>query len=413
VAVDDRPTWQQARQLSYQHGERLRDETLSLHEASGRRLARDVVALCDLPHYESSAMDGWAVAGDGPWTVIARHSGESLAIGQTASIVTGAIVPPGTTAILRNEHARRYTDRSRQLLATTSAARVDEPSPGEHIRTAGTEAMAGVTLIPAGRILNPAHIALAAAAGYDELTVSARPRVSLVLTGDEVVLSGVPDPGRVRDSFGPVLPAVLTGLGAQTVGAVHLQDSLEALIDAIRAGTGSSDVIVTTGGTGNSDADHLRAALRQLGATVLIGGIRMRPGAPSMLARLPDGRYVIGLPGNPLAAIVGLLTLAEPLFAVLTGGPEPATNTVVSGSELTGRAGTSLLVPYQIQDGVAIPTHWRASTMMRGLASSDGILVCPPHAVAAGETVAALRLPWNTDDAGGQTPQSLQQGRTD
>ena len=126
----------------------------------------------------------------------------------------------------------------------------------------------------------------------------------------------------------------------------------------------------------------------------------MRPGGPSMLARLPDGRYVIGLPGNPLAALVGLLTLAEPLFAALTGGQEPATHTVVSGAELAGRAGMSLLEPYRIQDGAVVPTQWRGSAMMRGLAESSGILVCPPQGIAIGESAMALRLPWETASDG-------------
>ncbi len=397
MADNDRPTWQQARQLSYAHGERLRDESVPLSEACGRRLVRDVVALCDVPHYESSAMDGWAVSGEGPWSLV---SGLPLSHGECVPIVTGALVPAGATAILRAENGRRYTEGSRELLAITTAGRPDEPRPGEHIRATGTEAVAGETVIAAPRILNPAHVALAASAGLDDVMVSARPRISLILTGGEVVQRGIPAPGRVRDSFGPVLPAVIAALGGQTVGTVHLPDSLDALVDAVRSGAGTSDVVVTTGGTGDSDADHLRAALRQLDATVIVGGIRMRPGGPSLLACLADGRYLIGLPGNPLAALVGLLTLAEPLFAALTGGHPPTPHAVVSGVEISGRAGTSMMMPYRIQDGAAVPTLWRASTMMRGLAESHGILVCPADGLVIGQSAAALPLPWTTTSAG-------------
>jgi molybdopterin molybdotransferase len=394
VPINTRPTWDEARSLSYRPGEPLPTEVVGLGDASGRRLALDVVALCDLPHYESSAMDGWAVAGAAPWTAVEHpplHEHECL------PIVTGGRVPPGTTAVLRSEHAVTFLEAARTVLHTTSDARPDEPRPGEHIRHTGTEAVLGELLIPAGRMLNPAHVALAASAGHDELSVAARPRVTLLLTGDEIVASGIPTAGRVRDSFGPVLPPVLAGMGAHVVGALHLGDSLATMVESLRDQPGASDVVITTGGTGHSAADQLRRALGELGASILVDGIRMRPGGPSLLARLPDGRHLIGLPGNPLAAILGLLTLAGPLFASLTGGPEPSTGWVVSGAALAGRAGTHILIPYRLNDGKALPTNWSTSAMMRGLAESDGIIVCPPQGVSPGQGVTAIALPWATD----------------
>jgi molybdopterin molybdotransferase len=134
--------------------------------------------------------------------------------------------------------------------------------------------------------------------------------------------------------------------------------------------------------------------LHDLGATVLIDGIRMRPGGPSLLARLGDGRFVVGLPGNPLAAILALLTIGDPLLAGMTGAPAPRTHRVTVGVELAGRASTSLLLPYRLQGGLAIPTGWRGSAMMRGLAESVGVIVCPPEGVGAEADADALPLPW-------------------
>jgi molybdopterin molybdotransferase len=254
--------------------------------------------------------------------------------------------------------------------------------------------MTGDVLITAGTILNPAHIALAASAGHDEVAVSVRPRVRLVLTGDEVVSAGIPASGRVRDSFGPVLPSLIAQLGGFVSDAIHLGDSLPGMIDSLSTDPAGHEVIVTTGSTGSSSADHLRDALHALGATMLIDGIRMRPGGPSLLARLADGRFVVGLPGNPLAAILALLTIGEPLLAALTGAPAPSIHRVAVGAELSGRASTSLLIPYRLEDGLAVATGWLSSTMMRGLADSVGVLVCPPEGVVAGADTDAFPLPW-------------------
>ena len=388
-----RPTWLEARHLSYTAASAGPVELVALAAASGRRLARDVVALCDLPHFVSSAMDGWAVCGEPPWRVV---DAPTLAPGECRVIVTGAVLPPGARAVLRSEHASVAAQSDVDFVTTTADARPDEPRDGEHLRAAGTEATAGEVLIEAGTTLNLAHVALAASAGHDEVPVTARPRVRLVLTGDEVVQSGIPAPGTVRDSFGPVLPSLVAELGGVVVDIVHLVDSLPAMIESLSSDPSGHEVIVTTGSTGASDADHLRRALSDLGATLLIDGIRMRPGAPSLLARLGDGRLVVGLPGNPLAAILALLTIGDPLLAGMTGRPAPLTHRVKVGADVEGRASTSLLVPYRLVDGLAIPTARTGSAMMRGPADSVAVLVCPPEGVAVGATADAFALPWGT-----------------
>jgi molybdopterin molybdotransferase len=386
-----RPSWLDARRLSYEVANPGAAELVGLGEAGARRLAHDVVALCDLPHYVSSAMDGWAVCGATPWRVVMSAA---LGLGECRAIVTGGALPAGATAVLRSEHASMRRERDAAWVTTGPTARPDEPRDGENIRPAGTEAKAGESLIAAGTTLNPAHIALAASAGHDSLAVAVRPRVRLVLTGDEVVQFGIPPSGRVRDSFGPVLPSLIGRLGGLVSDALHVPDSLPAMMQALSSDPGSHEIVVTTGSTGSSSADHLRRALSELGATFLIDGVRMRPGGPSLLARLDDGRFVVGLPGNPLAAIIGLLTIGEPLLAGMTGAPVPGTRRVTVGAELTGRAATSLLVPYRLEGGMATPSSWRGSAMMRGLAESVGAIVCPPDGIAFGVDADAFPLPW-------------------
>lgn len=349
-------------------------------------------------------MDGWAVRGAGPWrAAISTTAVVELGDGEYTSIVTGGLIPAGTTAVVRSEIGAVEGGR----LHLTSGAKPDEPGVGQHIRAAGEEVTAGETVIEAGTRLNPAHVAVAAGCGRDELDVVPLPRIALVLTGDEVVEAGIPAPGQVRDSFGPMLPALIERLHGEVTTVTRLHDDLDALIAALaaeprddassRRGTASPDdpqLIITTGGTGHSSADHLRTALHALGATILVEGVLMRPGAPSLLARLPDGRYLVGLPGNPLAAIMGLLTLGRPLIAALSGSRPPELDSVTLGCDIAPGKGSAILAPYHLVDGDAVVTGWRGSGMLRGLSEAHGILVCPPEGGTRGLTVTAIPLPW-------------------
>ena len=376
-------------------------ETVPLEHAAGRRLAEAVYARIDVPHYASSAMDGWAVAGEPPWELVRApqlvpHLSPQILPGQAVMIVTGGLVPPGTSGILRSEHGTETGPPDSRRLVRNAFAGIAEPTAQQHVRPSGEEARAGERIFPVGDVLSPAHVAVAAACGHDVLVVARRPRVALVTTGTEVVPSGIPNPGQVRDSFGPQLPALLTMMGADVVSLIHLTDDGQRLADAL-FGLGESgpvDVVITTGGTGASDADHLHRALAQCGATVLVDGVAMRPGAPSVLARLPTGVYVVGLPGNPLAAIMGLLTIAQPLLDALADRSPQPLDDVVLGEVIPGAPGRTSLVPFGVTAAKAEPLAWRGSGMLRGLAAAQGVLVVPPRGAAAGERVPFLPLPW-------------------
>jgi molybdopterin molybdotransferase len=344
-------------------------------------------------------MDGWAIAGEAPWKIVETEvvAGTTSALlpGQAAAVVTGGLIPAGTRGVLRSENAKVSADGSLpRFLTRGDTAAADEPQVGKHIRLAGEEAAEGEVMVHAGTLLNPAHVALAAIAGHDRLEVVAEPRIALLFTGDEVVESGMPLPGQVRDSFGPQLPAFLRMLGGRILASRRIGDNRAATIAALNQ-TGP-DVVITTGGTGNSAADHLREALRDLDAELIIDGVAMRPGGPSLLARLADGRFVICLPGNPLAAMVAILTLAAPLLAALGGRPRPTTGSVPVADDIGGRVGTSILIPYRLVNGLAVPNEWRGSGMMRGLADANGVLVVPGSGIRAGETAEVVGLPWPT-----------------
>lgn len=394
-------TWEEARQAAFDAATPIPAAPVPLALALGRRLDQDVVALQDMPHYASSAMDGWAVNGTGPWILV--EPGTRLAPHQASPIATGGLIPPGGKAVLRSESAVLGEDEDGLPVLTTGGnARPGEPRTGQHVRKAGEEAAAGDVLVKSGVELNPAHLALAALAGHDELQVQGKPLVRLLLTGGEVVGQGVPLPGQVRDTFGPQLPAVVEMLGGIAGGQQRIGDSyaewLAGLEDVATEVPGAAelpaDVVITTGGTGRSGTDHLRRAVHELGGRLVVDGIAMRPGHPAVLAELPDGRFVLGLPGNPLAAMMALCTVGAPLLAALGHGSLPMMQDVPCGTVIEPEPGRTRLMPFRLLYGMASPARHTGAGMMRGLASADGVMVVPPHGVQLGEPVPAFALPW-------------------
>lgn len=407
-------TWQEARQLAFDCAAPIPAAPVALRDALGRKLAADVAALVDMPHYASSAMDGWAVNGSGPW--ILAEPGQRLAPHQASPIVTGGLIPPGAKAVLRSESGTIAADEDGlPFLQLGGGAKPGEPRNGEHIRKAAEEAAAGEVLIKGGTVLNPAHLALAALAGHDTLPVLGKPVVRLVFTGSEVVTAGIPRPGEVRDTFGPQLAGVVAMLGGICAGETKIGDSyaewLTALEDTDPAAEPAAadepqppvpsgaeqlpaDVVITTGGTGQSGTDHLRRSVAELGGRLLIDGIAMRPGHPAVLAELPDGRFILGLPGNPLAAMMALSTIGAPLLAALGHRPPPPVTELPCGAMIDPDPGRTRLMPFRLLYGMASPAQHTGPGMMRGLAAADGVLVVPPHGVQLGEAVPAFTLPW-------------------
>lgn len=387
-----RHSWAEARQAAFDAAAPVPDQLLPLAPGlCGRRLAEPVFAQQDIPHFDSAAMDGWAVNGSAPWIMV--PAGERLHPGQASDIVTGGLVPAGAKAVLRSESGRFSTDAEElPVLVLSAEAKPGEPKNGQHIRSRGKEAHAGEQLLAAGTLLDPVQLALAALSGVDSLAVAGRARVRLLFTGDEVVGSGIPAPGQVRDVFSPQLSAAVAAMGAEVIDEVRLPDRLPETVAAFSAP--DAEVFISTGGTGHSSADQLRRALAQAGAEFVIDAVAMRPGGPVFLARLPSGRFVVGLPGNPLAAFMGLATVAQPLLAALAGLPFPVSNEVVSGAAHEPDPGRTRLLPYRDLYGLASPVAKTESAMLRGLAQAEGILLVPPHGVKLGEAVPAFTLPW-------------------
>lgn len=367
---------------------------VALADALGAILAEPLVTPVAHPPFDASAMDGWAVAGRPPWGVtgllLAGQSAAPLDPGTATAIGTGAMLPAGTCAVVRSEDGIVGTDG---LLRTLDGGVVT----GSHLRRAGEECPPGTVLVAAGARVTPPVAGLAAASGLDTLVVHPVAHVGCLVLGDELLCSGLPHDGRIRDSLGPQLPAWLRGLGADPASPVHVGDSLDETTTALAAAASCADVVVTTGGTAAGPVDHLHPALERLGATLLVDGVAVRPGHPMLLGELPGGCRVVGLPGNPFAALVGVLTLARPLLAVLSGRPPEAVLHVTSREDLHGRPNMHRLVAV-VADGSADSAvtvlPFQGSAMLRGLLDATALAVVPPGGVRRGESVMVLPLPW-------------------
>ena len=387
-------------------------ESLPLAQSHGRILAADLRAAQPVPHVATAAMDGYAVAGEPPWDLEDAPLETPLEPGRARTIVTGGRVPAGASGVVRQEYTETAADGAARIRLRADAP-ATELTPGRHVRSAGREAQVGDLLARAGDVLTPARVALAAICGFDAAPVRRARTVALLLTGDEVVTSGMPAPGQVRDAFEVQLPHVLARRGLEVAAVERIGDDRATTRAALARLTAQADAVVTTGGTARSAADHVRAALESTsGVRVVIPQLGMRPGHPTMLAvdeRAGAPVPILALPGNPLAAMAAMRVVGSALLRGLTGRPAEAPLTVPVAVDLDGEK-VDRLVPATPEGGVqeggddgpgaaedSDEPRWRprphvAAHMMRGLADAQGWLVLPPHPVTAGERIPFLPL---------------------
>jgi molybdopterin molybdotransferase len=385
--------WAEARARVYEAGAAAARAAVQvpLAQADGATLAEPLVTLTDLPAFPTSSVDGWAVRGSAPWrivgSVLAGSSARPLTDdGTCVEIATGAMVPEGTTNIVRIEDSQRSGDEV-----------TGEPRAQPDWRRAGEEAAKGEELLRHGTPVTPGVIGLAASCGYDALTVRLAPTAALLVFGDELLTAGAPGDGRVRDALGPQVPAWLRRAGARPldgfVPAGPVEDTLDAHVAAIRSAVDAgADVICTTGGTMHGPVDHLHPALSTLDAEYVVNTVAVRPGFPMLLARLAGGQFLAGLPGNPQSAVVAMVSLVLPLLAGLQGRRAPQLATVELGAPIPGRGDHThlALVRADPADGRVYPLAHAASSMLRGLAQAVGFAAVPPG--GRGEVGARLPL---------------------
>jgi molybdopterin molybdotransferase len=369
-------------------------ETVPLAQAAGRVLAADVIATRDQPPFDASAMDGYAVraadaapgaaltvAGEAP---AGRAWAGTLAPGQAVRLFTGAPLPAGADAVLIQEDADRDGDRLTVR---------EQPAPSAWIRPRGLDFPAGAR-IAAPRRLGPADLALAAAMNAPTLTVRRRPVVAIIPTGDELVEPGqTPGPDQIVASSGYGLAALLTACGAETRLLPIARDTRDSLRATLAAAAGA-DMIVTLGGASVGDYDLVRDVVGD--AALAFYKVAMRPGKPLMAGRVGEAT-LIGLPGNPVSAMVCGHVFLRPALDGLLGlpaGPLPRTPRPLAAPVAAGGPREHYARATLNPDGTVAIFSNQDSSVQSLLAAADLLAVQPPHgpALPAGAPIETISL---------------------
>jgi molybdopterin molybdotransferase len=376
-------------------------EVVALADAWQRVTAAAVIARLTQPPADVSAMDGYALrAEDGQEGAVLTVIGAAPAghpfdgkvgSGQAVRLFTGSVVPYGATAILLQEDTERDGDRVRVTESVVA---------GRHIRRAGQDFSAGDVVLPAGRRLTARDIGLAAAANHPWLSVHRKPRVAILATGDEIAMPGEPIPsGGIVSSNSHALAALVRALGGEPMVLPVARDDAN-VIGAVADSVSGMDMLVTTGGASVGDHDLVIESLKSRGMTLDFWQIAMRPGKPLLFGQLGP-TPVLGLPGNPVSAIVCATLFLLPALARLCGLPAvaPPVSTAVLGAALKANdhradhlratvtvdtSGRIVATPFPVQD----------SAMLRRLALADALILRAPHAPAldVGAEIGVIRL---------------------
>ncbi len=389
------------------HAEPLEPCRLPLARVGGLVLAERITAPADLPRFDNSAVDGFGVrlsdvataSPDQPLTlpvsgcIAAGQPGPSgpLPPGTTIKIMTGAVVPAEIEAVVMREQVRETAG---------FASFIAVPPAGAHIRRRGEELPGGVTLFERGTVISPAVVGVLGTVGRGEVAVHRRPRVALLVTGDELVSPGQTlAAGQIYESNGPALATLLHGQGVCDVDIVRVADRREATTAALQAGLARSDLVITVGGVSVGDHDFVKQCAAALGVEQIYWGIDMKPGKPNYLGvqrRAGSGAALLfGLPGNPVSAQVSCHLLVRPAVRRMLGVPEvrqariPA---VLAEDVLRGRGRREFMRGWAQWDNQRLgvrPLRGQGSHMQLTLARANCLLDIPgdPGRIAAGTVV--------------------------
>ena len=389
-------------------------ETVELLEAAGRVLAEAVVAGRDQPPFDRATRDGFALrAGEEgqPLRVVGqvrageRWRGAALGAGEAVEIMTGAPMPEGADAVVMVEHVSVVEG----VLRVEAGRRL---RAGENVVARGAEARAGAGVLPVGRAVGAAEIAVAASCGRAELQVFARPRVAIVATGDELVELG--DDKRdvelgeadIYNSNSYALAALVRAEGGEALRLAVARDTLSDLRARLEEAQGA-ELLLLTGGVSMGRYDLVEQALAEAGAEFFFTGARIQPGKPVVFGRFPDGRYFFGLPGNPVSAQVCFALFVGPLLRAMAGraiagtaGVAPVFVEAKLAEDVKGVAGkpsgVTRFLPAELSgswDGVTVRVvAWQGSGDVGANARGNGYCVLPSgvEGFKAGETVRVL-----------------------
>ena len=300
-------------------------EDAALTDALDRVVARDIASPRDVPPFDNSAMDGFAVRAGPPAELevvgesrAGRPSPAEVGRGQAIRISTGAALPAGASAVVPVERARALDEAGERVW-------VDAAEEGANVLRAGEDVRAGDVVLRKGAVLGPAELGVAASIGCDVLPCARRPRVAVLVTGDELAEPGDPlGPGRIYSSNAFALGALVERSHATLVRGSTVRDDAESTRAALERALEEADVVCVSGGVSVGPHDHVKPALRELGVAERFWGVALRPGKPTWFGSR-DRALVFGLPGNPVSAMVTFQLFVRPALAALQGAPAAPT----------------------------------------------------------------------------------------
>jgi molybdopterin molybdotransferase len=373
----------------------LDTENVALADALERVLAHDVESPTNVPPFDNSAVDGFAVEAGPPAELqligesrAGHPSGRNLRPGAAVRISTGAEIPIGATAVVPVERAH----------ASSGRVQVEGSEEGENIRRAGEDVRGGDLVLRAGTLIGPAELGVAASIGRDHLPCTRRPRVAVLVTGDELAEPGNDlGPGRIYSSNAFALAGLVARSRAAIVSRATVRDSAESTREALENALGAADVVCVSGGVSVGPHDHVKPVLRDLGVSERFWGVALRPGKPTWFGTR-NGTLVFGLPGNPVSAMVTFQLFVRPALAALQGAAAEAdrVSAVLDESvplhRVREQAVRVRLSPRE--DGWhATTTGEQGSHMLTSMLGADGLaLVAPGDGEAARGTRVEVEL---------------------
>ena len=374
--------------------EPLETVSISLAEALNHILAEDVIAEEDLPSFDRSAVDGYAVKANdtlgasqfNPKTLKLTKA-DRLLEGEAKEVWTGSPLPEGADAVLMLEYVKRLNDEIEVWVAVT---------PGENVSRKGEDVAKGEVAVKAGTRLKPHHLGLIAALGRSHVTVFEKPKVAVLATGNELVEPGhKPKKGQVFEVNRLIISSLCRELGAEPVDLGIARDNSDEILGKIRSGLEKANIVVTTGGTSVGASDLVPAAINSLGKPgVIVHGIAMRPAMPTALA-VVNNKPIIVLSGNPVAAMFGFEVFARPLILKMLGAEHESRP--VLKAKVTRRISTALgrktfvrvRVFQRNGEFYAEPVSTRGSGVISTMTRANGYVVVPENreGLEANETV--------------------------
>ncbi len=392
--MSDLITIEEARRRVLEAITQVGDKSVPLDAALGRVLAEKVTSTLDVPPFDSSGMDGFAVVA-GPAAELnvigearaGRPFSGSVSPGQAVRISTGAVVPEGADAVVPLER----TATARESVS------VPETGPGENVRRAGEDIPLDAVVLQPGTTLGPAELGVAASVGRAELRCARQPRVAVLVTGDELTEPGAAlAPGGIYSSNAFALAAQVERAGAELVARSTVPDDPKSTRAQLGAALEEADVVIVSGGVSVGPHDHVKPALRELGVEECFWGVRLRPGKPTWFGTR-GGTLAFGLPGNPVSAMVTFQLFVRPALAALQGAPSHPPRTSARLAEAIERnpereqAIRVRLLQSESNGGLeATPTTGaQGSHVLTSMVGADGLALIAPGEgeAAAGERV--------------------------